>query len=67
MTLPNDITRCTGDRCQSRMQCLRHIASRQPAADNKPTLYAAFWARREAGASACESFIPLVELSGGGQ
>lgn len=51
---------CTGDRCQSRQQCLRYTTRHKPA---RP-VFAAFWARREAGASACDSFLPLVQVEG---
>lgn len=51
---------CTGDRCQSRQQCLRYTTRHKPA---RP-VFAAFWARREAGASACDSFLPIVQVEG---
>jgi len=64
MTLPNDIARCGGYRCPSRHQCKRHTATREQRESDTLTPYAAFWARREAGASACESFLPLVQAEG---
>lgn len=64
MTLPNDIARCTGDCCPSRHQCKRHTATLERSESNTLTPYAAFWARREAGASACDSFLPLVQVEG---
>jgi len=64
MTLPNDIARCTGERCPSRHQCKRHTATLERRESDTLTPYADFWARREAGASACDSFLPLAQVEG---
>lgn len=55
MTIGNDIARCGGDDCPSRNNCRRY--TERGATGN--TWYAAFWARREAGATACDSIIPV--------
>jgi len=55
MNLPPDKARCSGDNCPSKRKCLRYTD--KPARNDDKTNYAAFWARREAGSSACESII----------
>lgn len=52
---------CAGTGCQSRNQCLRYIRSTAQAAP----VYAAFWARREAGASGCSEFKPVFQVECG--
>lgn len=51
---------CAGTGCQSRGQCLRYT---QRAVQER-AVYAAFWARREAGASGCDRFMPVVQVEG---
>ena len=59
-TIANDVARCSGDNCQSRNNCRRYT-DRSTAGNMTP--YAAFWARREAGANACESLIAVNPIS----
>lgn len=59
-TLANDTARCAGTGCPSKANCRRYT-ERATGRDN--VWYAAFWARREAGASACESLAPVVHVS----
>jgi len=58
MTLPNDIARCTGERCPSRHQCKRHTATLERRESDTLTPYAAFWARREAGPAPATASCP---------
>lgn len=51
---------CAGTGCQSRNQCLRYTMR----ATQERAVFAAFWARREAGATACESFMPAIQVEG---
>jgi len=60
VTTPIDFV-CAGTGCQSRNQCLRYSMR----AVQERAVYAAFWARREAGASGCDSFMPVVQVEGG--
>lgn len=55
-----DNYKCDGQRCQSRMQCLRFTTRADAEA-----VFAAFWARREAGASGCAQMRPAVSAGGG--
>lgn len=57
MKLANDIARCAGTNCASRANCRRYT-QRTTAGDR--TLFAAFWARREAGADSCDQIIPVA-------
>lgn len=60
MSLPNDTARCDGFNCPSRKNCRRYTERK---AGGDYTAYAAFWSRREAGADACESIIPVTVIS----
>lgn len=53
-----DITRCEGGDCPSKKQCRRYT-ERHSAGDYTPP--AALWARREAGADACDMILPTAE------
>jgi hypothetical protein len=70
MSLANDTARCTGTRCPSAMNCRRYT---ERGTGSDTAWYAAFWARREAGSSACESIMPVrvvttfVESEGGAE
>jgi len=55
MTLPLDVSRCTGQQCPSAAQCKRYAERIVPKGVIAP--YAAFHVRREAGSNACESVI----------
>lgn len=59
MSLANDIARCGSASCPSRNNCRRYTER----AATEYTWYAAFWARREAGADACESIIPVKNMT----
>lgn len=59
-TIANDVARCSGDNCPSRNNCRRYT-DRSTAGNMTP--HAAFWARREAGANACESLIAVNTVS----
>lgn len=59
MSIPNDTARCAGTRCPSAHNCRRYTER----ATSDYAWHAAFWARREAGADACESIIPVVNMS----
>lgn len=50
---------CSGARCPSRGNCKRYLAG--VAKTNGG--YAAFYSRREEGASACDSYLPVVKIS----
>jgi len=56
--LAADITRCDGGQCPSKMQCRRYT-ERHTAGDY--VWLAALWARREAGADACDMILPTPE------
>lgn len=47
--------RCAGLNCPSKSNCDRYCTEAVGGADDIE--YAAFWARREAGATACDQFI----------
>lgn len=51
MTTTDNI-RCQGGNCPSKQQCNRYTDR-----SNKHAPYAAFWARRDAGATACDQFF----------
>lgn len=57
MSLPANVSRCPGFRCPSAMNCRRFKELRSG------TLQAAFYARREAGTSACEHYLPVKVVS----
>lgn len=59
MSLANDVARCSGQDCPSATNCKRY--TERGSSDR--VLYAAFWARREAGSSACESYLPVTVVS----
>lgn len=56
ISIANDTARCAGTKCPSKLNCRRYTAL---ATGSEHIWYAAFWARREAGASACDSIIPV--------
>jgi hypothetical protein len=56
MSLPRAIARCSGVKCPSATNCRRYTEQRS---GNERTVYAAFYARREAGADSCDSMIPV--------
>lgn len=58
--LSNDDARCAGTRCPSKMNCRRYT---ERATGSEHAWYAAFWARREAGSSACDMYLPIVPAS----
>ena len=53
MSLPNDTARCGGQNCPSALNCRRYVER----GSSDYVTHAAFWMRREAGASACENVI----------
>lgn len=55
MTLPDYATRCDGQQCPSRNNCKRYTERN----DKDYVTWAALWARREAGSSACDMLIPI--------
>lgn len=55
----SDYAKCTGESCPSATNCKRY--TERGLSDN--ATYAAFWARREAGSSACESYLPVTVVS----
>lgn len=59
MSLTNDTARCSGMQCPSAHNCRRYTER----ATSDYVTNAAFWARREAGADACESIIPVQNMS----
>lgn len=61
MKLPADIARCAGTRCPARANCRRYT-ERLTAAGQR-TLYAAFYARREAGADSCDQMLPVTVVT----
>jgi len=60
MTLPNDICRCDGGDCPSKSNCRRYI---DRGTGGEHTTNAALWCRREAGASACDSYLPVLMVT----
>ena len=60
MPAPIDQTRCTGNQCPSATNCRRYTERATGIGHIK---YAAYWARREAGADACESIEPVRKIS----
>ncbi|MBW7903811.1 MAG: hypothetical protein H3C26_20270 [Rhodocyclaceae bacterium] len=60
MDLPHDFARCPGGNCPSRSRCLRYTR-RDTAGATAP--WAAMDMRREAGASACDQFLPAAPVS----
>ncbi len=60
MNLLNDTARCYGNNCPSKKNCMRYTV--KPLRGDY-TLYAAFYARREAGADACDSIIPVRQIT----
>lgn len=52
--LSNDEPRCAGIRCPSMMNCRRHT---ERATGGE---YAALYARRDVGSSACDMYMPIV-------
>lgn len=58
--LPNDVARCDGGQCPSRKNC-RRFTERHTGGERTP--HAAFHHRREAGADACDSMIPVLVRS----
>ena len=59
--LANDVARCTGQQCPSAANCRRYAERILPNGVMVP--FAAFYLRREAGASACDGFIPIEPVS----
>lgn len=59
-TIANDVARCSGDNCPSRNNCRRYT-DRSTAGNMTP--HAAFWARREAGTSASDMYLPIEVVS----
>lgn len=59
--IPNDVARCNGNQCPSRTHCARYLERHVPK--GVEVWFAAFHARREAGADACESIIPVARRS----
>lgn len=58
--LPTDVTRCDGGNCPSKANCRRYT-ERFVKADYVSR--AALWLRREAGASACDLYMPIEVVS----
>lgn len=54
--LSTDICRCDGGQCPSRMNCRRYT---ERHVKGEHITQAALWARREAGSSACDMWIPV--------
>lgn len=61
MILPYNVARCNGNHCPSRSSCARFLERHVPK--GAVVAFAAFHARREAGADACESIIPVMRHS----
>jgi hypothetical protein len=61
MSLPYDVARCNGNHCPSRAFCARFLERNVPK--GAVVAFAAFHARREAGADACDSIIPVCKPS----
>ncbi len=59
--LPNDIARCDGYYCPSKSNCRRHPGIK--ITGDNPVPYAAFWARRDPGDSACRQYLPVRIIS----
>lgn len=59
MSLTNDVARCSGQDCPSATNCKRY--TERGSSDR--VCHAAFWARREAGSTACESYLPVELVS----
>lgn len=57
MSLPYDVARCNGNNCPSRNHCARYLERNIPK--GQEGRFAAFDSRREAGADACDSLIPV--------
>ena len=49
---------CEGSKCPSKDNCIRHTERNLYEA-----VPAALWARREAGASACDMYFPVASVS----
>ena len=49
---------CEGSKCPSKDNCRRHIDRNRYEA-----VPAALWIRREAGASACDMYLPVASVS----
>lgn len=59
--IPLDVSRCNGRGCPSANHCARYLERHVPKGCE--ARYAAFDSRREAGADACDSIIPVMRLS----
>lgn len=49
---------CEGSKCPSKNNCRRHTERK-----NTDAVPAALWIRREAGASACDMYLPVASVS----
>ena len=58
--LSTDVSRCEGGSCPSKDNCRRYT-ERKVQGDY--VVNAALWLRREAGASACDSYLPVRVIS----
>lgn len=56
--MPNDKARCPGNNCPSKRNCHRFTAPR-----DQDYVEAALYIRREAGASACDCYLPVKPVT----
>ena len=49
---------CEGSKCPSKNNCRRHTERK-----HSESVPAALWIRREAGASACDMYLPVASVS----
>ncbi len=61
MSLPYDEARCTGQQCPSAANCRRHTERQIPK--GVVANFAPLYLRREAGADACDQYMPVVLVS----
>ena len=62
MTPTPEFTRCAGTSCPSRANCRRYTQRLTVKPGVRP-LYAALYARREAGADSCDQMLPVTVVT----